>query len=207
MRKIACLRLVAVFPYVALASDPEIEALKGELEALKELYISKIGQVETRLAAIEQREKTIHQKVDSVHQSVATVQQDMEEVRSLPDGAFATGFDPNMFSFYGYMRAGFGVGDTSQERFQAPGTGAAYRLGNEADTYIETGFSYYHLSEDSSNDAIFGTHFMVAYNTLEKGTETESNTALRQVYVTAKNVTPGSTRRHRLGRATLLPPS
>ena len=193
MRKITVL-LCCLLTNLAFAADPEIEQLKQELEALKELYVSKIGEVETRLAAIEQREQTMTQKVDSVHQTVATVQQDMDEVRSLPDGAFVSGFDPNRFSFYGYMRAGFGVGDdgTSQERFQAPGTGAAYRLGNEADTYIETGFSYFHLTEDRDADSpIFGTHFMLAYNTIEKGTETDSNTALRQVYVTAKNVIPG----------------
>lgn len=191
MRKFASLLLVAALPYVAFAADPEIEQLKGELEALKELYISKIGEVETRLAAIEQREASMSQKVDSVQQSVATVQQD---VKSLPEGAFKSGFNPDSFDFYGYMRAGYGVSDdgTTQERFQAPGTGAAYRLGNEADTYIETGFSYYHLAEDRDSDSpIFGTHFMIAYNTLEKGTETESNSALRQVYATAKNVIPG----------------
>jgi maltoporin len=194
MRKIASLILLAALPYVAFASDPEIEQLKDELEALKELYMSKIGEVETRLAAIEQREESIHQKVDSVHQTVATVQQDMEEVRSLPDGAFVSGFDPSRFSYYGYMRSGYGVGDdgTSQERFQAPGSGAAYRLGNEKDTYLETGFSYFHLDEDRDSDSpIFGTHIMLAYSSQEKGTETDSNTALRQVYVTAKNVIPG----------------
>lgn len=193
MRKITVL-LCCLLANLAFAADPEIEQLKQELEALKELYVSKIGEVETRLAAIEHREQAMTQKVDSVHQTVASVQQDMDDVRSLPDGAFVSGFDPNRFSFYGYMRAGFGVGDdgTSQERFQAPGTGAAYRLGNEADTYIETGFSYYHVDEERDSDSpIFGTHFMVAYNTLEKNTETESNTALRQVYVTAKNVIPG----------------
>lgn len=193
MKKITVL-LCCLLVNLALAVDPEIEQLKQELKALKELYVSKIGEVETRLAAIEQREQTMTQKVDSVHQTVSTVQQDMQEVRSLPDGAFVSGFDPNRFSFYGYMRAGFGVDDdgTTQERFQAPGTGAAYRLGNEADTYIETGFSYFHVDEDRDSDSpVFGTHFMVAYNTLEKNTETESNTALRQACVTAKNVISG----------------
>jgi hypothetical protein len=49
--------------------------------------------------------------VTEVHQTVAAVQQDMVEVRSLPDGAFTSGFNPEQFSFYGYMRAGYGVGD------------------------------------------------------------------------------------------------
>ncbi len=193
MRKITVL-LCCLLANLAFAADPEIEQLKLELEALKELYVSKIGEVETRLAAIEQREESIHQKVDSVQQTVATVQQDMDQARSLPDGAFSSEFQPSQFSFYGYMRSGYGVGDdgTSQERFQAPGSGAAYRLGNEKDTYLETGFSYFHLDEDRDSDSpVFGSHIMLAYSTQEKGTETDSNTALRQVYVTAKNVIPG----------------
>jgi len=193
MKKLSVL-LLCILANLTFAADPEIEQLKNELEALKELYVSKIGEVETRLAAIEQREQSMQQKVTEVHQTVATVQQDVEAVRSLPDGAFVSGFNPDQFSFYGYMRSGYGVGDdgTSQERFQLPGSGAAYRLGNEKDTYLETGFSYFHLDEDRDSDApVFGSHIMLAYSTQEKGTETDSNTALRQVYVTAKNVVPG----------------
>lgn len=143
---------------------------------------------------MEQKVTQVHNTVANVHQTVATVQQDVEEARSLPDGAYASEFNPDQFSFYGYMRAGYGVGDdgTSQERFQLPGSGAAYRLGNEKDTYLETGFSYFHLDADRDKDSpVFGTHFMVAYNTTDKATETDSNTALRQVYATATNVVPG----------------
>ena len=31
---------------------------------------------------------------------------------------------------------------------------------------METGFSWYHLEEDSADSPIFGTHFMLAYSTL-----------------------------------------
>jgi len=193
MKKLSVL-LLCILANLTFAADPEIEKLKDELEALKNLYESKIGEVETRLAAIEQREKSMEQKFSQVSQTVTTVQQDVEQARTLPDGAFASGFSPDQFSYYGYMRAGYGVGDdgTSQERFQLPGSGAAYRLGNEKDTYIETGFSYFHLDEKRDKDSpVFGTHFMVAYNTTDKATETDSNAALRQVYATAKNVLPG----------------
>jgi maltoporin len=186
--------LLCILANLACAADPEIEQLKGELEALKKLYESKIGEVETRLAAIEQREQSMQEQVSQVHQSVATVQQDVDAARSLPEGAFTTGLSADQFDFYGYMRAGFGVSDdgSSQERFQLPGSGAAYRLGNEKDTYIETGFSYYHLDADRDKDSpVFGTHFMAAYNTTDKATATDSNTALRQAYATATNVIAG----------------
>ena len=193
MKKLSVL-LFCILANLAFAADPEIEQLKNELEALKELYVSKIGEVETRLAAIEQREKSMEQKFSQVSQTVSTVQQDVEQARSLPDGAFASGFNPDQFSYYGYMRAGYGVGDdgTSQERFQLPGSGAAYRLGNEKDTYIETGFSYFNLDADRDKDSpVFGTHLMLAYSSQDKNTSTDSNTALRQAYVTAQNVIPG----------------
>ncbi|CAA6676748.1 MULTISPECIES: carbohydrate porin [unclassified Lentimonas] len=193
MKRLSVL-LFCILANLTFAADPEIEQLKNELEALKELYVSKIGEVETRLAAIEQREKSMKQTVTEVHQTVTTVQQDVQEVRSLPNGAFTSGFNPDLFSFYGYMRAGYGQDKdhTEQEKFILPGAGAAYRLGNESDTYLETGFSYFHIDEDNDSDSpVFGTHLMLAYSTQDKSTETESNTSLRQVYVTAKNVLPG----------------
>jgi hypothetical protein len=48
------------------------------------------------------------------------------------------------FRFQGYLRSGFGVDSDGkgQQPFQAPLAGAKYRLGNEAETYLETTFLY-----------------------------------------------------------------
>src|SRR5262245_36746092 len=64
---------------------------------------------------------------------------------SQPDGLGNPGF-----RFHGYLRSGFGVdGDgNGQQPFQAPLSGAKYRLGNEAETYLETTFAYGARSED-----------------------------------------------------------
>ena len=44
-----------------------------------------------------------------------------------------------------------------------------YRLGNENDTYMETGFSYHHVNREQGADTpVFGTHFRIAYSSLEK---------------------------------------
>src|SRR6187200_3485701 len=45
----------------------------------------------------------------------------------------------SIFEFHGYFRSGYGVNDKGgqQVAFQAPGAGAKYRLGNEAETYGE----------------------------------------------------------------------
>lgn len=200
MKRSPLFLIALLSPVWSFAADPEIEKLKDELEALKSLYTEKIAEVETRLAAIEQREKSMQSTVSSVQREVTSVKEEVDSaqadyavVEPLKEGAFTTGFDPNAFSFYGYMRAGYGVNDdgTSQERFQLPGSGAAYRLGNEKDTYIETAFSYYHLKADrDANSPLFGTHLMLAYSTSDKGTGTETNSSLRQIYATATNVIP-----------------
>src|SRR5215510_5119554 len=54
------------------------------------------------------------------------------------------------FRFHGYLRSGFGVDGTGkgQQPFQAPLAPAKYRLGNEAETYLETTFAYGTHSED-----------------------------------------------------------
>src|SRR5262249_45759232 len=43
------------------------------------------------------------------------------------------------FEFHGYFRSGYGLNSVGgqQVAFQAPGSGAKYRLGNEAETYAE----------------------------------------------------------------------
>src|SRR6188768_3959751 len=62
------------------------------------------------------------------------------------------------FRFHGYVRSGFGVdGDgKGQQPFIAPLAGSKYRLGNEAETYLETTFSYGATSE-GDNPAYFDT--------------------------------------------------
>src|SRR5260370_41743527 len=43
------------------------------------------------------------------------------------------------FEFHGYFRSGYGLNSVGGQQiaFQAPGAGAKYRLGNEAETYAE----------------------------------------------------------------------
>jgi len=47
--------------------------------------------------------------------------------------------DARSFEFHGYLRSGYGLNSEGgqQVAFQAPGTDAKYRLGNEAETYGE----------------------------------------------------------------------
>ncbi|HEX2343031.1 MAG TPA: carbohydrate porin, partial [Vicinamibacterales bacterium] len=94
------------------------------------------------------------------------------------------------FRFNGYLRAGFGVdGDgKGQQPFQAPLAGAKYRLGNEAETYLETTFSYGAKSEDDK-PAYFDTRVRIAYVTPTSQTSTFDTTfSLREAYAVARRV-------------------
>lgn len=188
--------LFLVIPLCAFAQDSEIDQLRKELEELKQLnaaYVSKIVQMEERLDAIEQEGSPAPRSEPLAATEDETANEPIVEAEKSEN--FSTGFDPDRFDYYGYMRAGYGVDEdgTKQTRFQAPGAPAAYRLGNEVDTYMETGFSYYHVSDEKENPPIFGTHFLLAYSTLDKNTgielEGESGAvSLREAYATARNL-------------------
>ena len=197
MRRFAVF-LFLVVPLCGAAQDSEITLLKEELEALKhlnELYVSRIEAVERRLAAYEQGEPA---DSSAIELAAGQTPGDIPRGASAPRRqAFSSGFDSQRFDYYGYMRAGYGVDEdgTSQSRYKAPGALAAYRLGNEIDTYMETGFSWYNADDEKEDPPVFGTHFMIAYATPEKNTFIElggesGQVSLREAYATARNLDP-----------------
>jgi maltoporin len=76
--------------------------------------------------------------------------------------------DVGSFEFHGYFRSGYGLNSEGgqQVTFQAPGSGAKYRLGNEAETYSELIFVNNWLNPDRSFDkAWMKTEFLIEANT------------------------------------------
>jgi maltoporin len=72
------------------------------------------------------------------------------------------------FEFHGYFRSGYGLNSEGgqQVAFQAPGAGAKYRLGNEAETYGELIFVNNWLNpEHTSDKAWMKTEAMIEANT------------------------------------------
>jgi maltoporin len=72
------------------------------------------------------------------------------------------------FEFHGYFRSGYGLNSVGgqQVAFQAPGAGAKYRLGNEAETYAELIFVNNWLNpEHESSKTWAKTEVMVEANT------------------------------------------
>jgi len=94
------------------------------------------------------------------------------------------------FRFQGYLRSGFGIdGDgKGQQPFQAPLAGSKYRLGNEAETYLETTFLYGANSE-GENPGYFDARVRLAYVTPTSQTSTFDTTfSLREAYAVARRV-------------------
>jgi maltoporin len=105
---------------------------------------------------------------------------------------------PRPFEFHGYLRSGFGMnGEGGKiEAFKAPGAGAKYRLGNEADTYGELGLTHNWLRLDDPLKAPYvRTTVMMSYSTDQSFSYESLNNqdqgndiALRQAFVEAGNV-------------------
>jgi len=94
------------------------------------------------------------------------------------------------FRFHGYLRSGFGVDGTGkgQQPFAAPLSGGKYRLGNEAETYVETTFAY-GLTSEGEDPAYFDTRFTLAYVTPTSQSISFATTfSLREAFAVARRV-------------------
>ena len=77
------------------------------------------------------------------------------------------------FEFHGYFRSGYGLNSAGGQQvpFQAPGAGAKYRLGNEAETYGEWIFVHNFLNPDQTSDRAWAkTEVMIESNTTNSNT-------------------------------------
>ena len=104
----------------------------------------------------------------------------------------------NAFEFHGYFRSGYGLNSVGgqQVAFQAPGAGAKYRLGNEAETYGELIFVNNWLNPSNNpGKAWMKTEFMVEANTSNSASYASFPTAigndqfrLREAFIIAGNL-------------------
>jgi maltoporin len=107
-----------------------------------------------------------------------------------PPEAQAPPPDTPGFRFHGYLRSGFGVDENGkgQQPFIAPLAGSKYRLGNEAETYLESTFDYGALSE-GENPAFFDARITLAYVTPTSQSSSFATTfSLREAYALARGV-------------------
>lgn len=92
------------------------------------------------------------------------------------------------FGFFGYFRSGFGLDSKgkSMSPFKAPNAEAKYRLGNEAETYLETAFVYF---MKDNNGASFDTRVLFAIVTpMSQSNIYQTTFSLREAYVVGRGL-------------------
>jgi maltoporin len=173
----------------------QLEQLQQQLQQLKQQYADTTREFERRIAALEQqleeqkeagakpkRERTASaielaaqeaakKAVDDVwarHQGQLPSEPTYDYLSEADQKIADLQRQVNSFEFHGYFRSGFGLNGVGgqQVAFQAPGAGAKYRLGNEAETYGELIFVNNWLNPDHDTDkAWMKTEVMVEANT------------------------------------------
>jgi len=96
------------------------------------------------------------------------------------------------FEFHGYLRSGYGLdGNGGQQvAFEAPGAGAKYRLGNEAETYAELIFANNWINPTHApGKAWFRTETMIEADTSNSSNyDNNDKFRFREAFVQAGNV-------------------
>jgi maltoporin len=124
--------------------------VRAELANAKAEYQARIAALEDRVRELEAADKRTEEQIAVAQQQAAEATRQTEELWKRVNELGTTPLYQQMdaaeleparkdFEFHGYLRSGFGVNSQggAQVPFQAPGAGAKYRLGNEAETYAE----------------------------------------------------------------------
>jgi maltoporin len=164
MRTILSVLFVSSFSLSAFA-DQAAEDLRKEFEAYK-------AQSEARISALETGPAST----------------------SAPEGELADRTTRD-FEFHGYFRAGLGINDRGDpmESFQAPNSGAKYRLGNEAETYIEATYQQNFRTQALIDNGVdIYTILTLAYVTPTADNNAfDTTTSLREAYAGSRGVWEG----------------
>jgi maltoporin len=174
------------------------EELQRQLQQLKEQYEATTEELRRQIAALEQQIQVSKEAAAATAERVAKEAAQKAFLSHVLDvGAQYQGQLPSaptydqlreadtrienletqatLFEFHGYLRSGYGLNGVGgqQVAFQAPGAGAKYRLGNEAETYSELIFVSNWLNPERKTDkAWFKTEVLV-----QAGTNNSSNFA------------------------------
>jgi maltoporin len=153
-------------------------------ESTQQAYESRIEALESRVQELEQHLNTSTDpngnQIEENKEAIADLQKDMK--RTTKD-----------FDFQGYLRSGFGVNTYGQSMtpFQAPSSQAKYRLGNEAETYLEAIFLTHTPPEITQEKATFDTQIRLALSVPNTKTNvSDTQTSLRETYGIGRGVIP-----------------
>ncbi|MGB0414486.1 MAG: carbohydrate porin, partial [Coraliomargarita sp.] len=181
--------------------------IRAEIEAMRKSYETEISQLRNRveelesereedqvkLAKVEQRAVAAEAKASSAANTAASAAAQSDALTEAQMAQIEESFDQfdvtRGFEFGGYFRSGLGVDDdgNTMEAFQAPGSQSKYRLGNEAETYVELlfGYTFPDLDLPEGTDFYFG--FMPSY-VVPSSNADDSVFSVRQAYASAKGV-------------------
>jgi maltoporin len=203
------------------ASAQQGEELLQQLQQLKQQYEETTKDLQRRITALEHE---IEKDKETRKESVALATQDAAGKASLAEShAVGQQFQGQLpssptydllreaetkiegleeaarsFEFHGYFRSGYGLNNRGgqQVAFQAPGAGAKFRLGNEAETYGEVIFVNNWLNPERASDkAWLKTEVMVETNTTNSASyanftvpEGNDHFRLREAFVRGGNL-------------------
>lgn len=189
------------------ADQDSLIEIKDEIDQLKNSYEDRIAKLEARLLEMEKKERADAQKIERVEKQVQatsavavhntaklkTVKEDLTESNAemikleLEDNEITRGF-----TFNGYFRSGIGTDDSgnSMEAFKAPNSQSKFRLGNEAETYVETAFGYTFPELDLPDGVEFSIGLRPSYS-VPNANSAKSTFSWREAYAQAKGVWAG----------------
>src|SRR5262245_5935911 len=224
LRHLAPVALVVLCD-VSSASAQGASDLQQQLDELRQQYDQMTADLQRRIAALEQQLEKQKEATTEAQRATADAAAQEAVQKALFGGSRTVGaqfqgqipsrptYDllqeaetaiaelqqhASAFEFHGYFRSGYGVNSKGgqQVAFQAPGAGAKYRLGNEAETYGEFVLVNNWLNPERTSDkAWFRTQVMLEANTTNSASYANFNATtgndqfrLREAFVRGGNL-------------------
>ncbi len=186
----------------------ELDVLKSEIAQMRALYEAQIAKLEARVEELENKQAAAPPSTEAetsiaygaipspdngdASPNVVAYEDRAEEIQQgvMNEAELAAMGASNGFTFNGYFRSGFGVDSKGNimEAFQAPNSLAKYRLGNEAETYIETAFGYSFPELDLPEGTDFFVGFRPSYLVPDARFASQSEFSVREAYALATGV-------------------
>ena len=160
------------------SAEDDVDLLRQELKAMKAEYEQRIEALEKNLQALEEapsdtRDPVAPPQDPELERRIGEIESNLE--RATLD-----------LEFEGYLRSGWGSDGKggAQSAFQAPNSGAKYRLGNETETYMEAAFISKTPSDQIPDDKLsFEAGIRLAYVTPNaNNNDFDTETSLREAF-------------------------
>ncbi len=191
--------------------DAEISALEKRIEKFEEKFTTHIVAQEDNLTMTHEEVDVLNRTEEKKEKGDMKTYADMTALQ-----AYQTTLPPELqkdknevpaklfdflskgFEWQGYIRSGYGINSKGghMEAFQAPGALAKYRLGNEAETYVETALIQKNWNPDESGPKI-KSQVRLSYQTQEYSSwDRDNDIVLREAYASMDHFAdsdPGAT--------------